>query len=103
MLSIANKWAQQLAITTAVLLWSDALPDSYGNLWRSSRDTLLAEQADGGYVWARGMDRTAVGFRYSTAKFTLSFFFKQSPQSVSSTKFNEVKKFFFVNGCYLAG
>lgn len=45
----ANKWAQQLGIITAVLLWSGALPDSFSNLCTSSPDTLLAEQADGGF------------------------------------------------------
>lgn len=67
----ANKWALQLAIRPAARLWSDALPDSYGNLC-TSPDTLLAELADGGFE-CEGMDRTAVGFLLDAAKFTLSF------------------------------
>ncbi len=94
MLGIANKWAQQLAIRTEVLLWSDALPDSYDYLCTSSPDTLLAEPADGGCVWVWGMDRTAVGFRYGTAKLTLSFFFEQSLQNVSFTVFNQARELF---------
>lgn len=51
LLTIANKWAQQLVIGVVLLLWVDSLPDP-DNLWTSS-DTSLAEQADGECVWMR--------------------------------------------------
>lgn len=89
MLGIANKCAQQLAIRTAVLLRSDALPDSYGNLCTSSSDTLLAEQADGGFECEGWTEQLWVS---ATAQLTLSFSVEHSLQNVLSTMFNQARE-----------
>lgn len=89
MLGITNKCAQQLAIRTAVLLRSDALPDSCGNLCTSSSDTLLAEQADGGFEYEGWTEQLWVS---ATAQLTLSFSFEHSLQNVFSTMFNQARE-----------
>lgn len=84
MLGIANKCAQQLVIRTAVLLWSDALPGSYGNSCTSSSDTLLAEPADGGLEcegWTEQLWVSATAQPSLLCPFSLSKVYKVFPPS----------------------
>lgn len=76
LLTVANKWAQQLVIGAVLLFWVDSLPDP-DNLWTSS--DWLSRQMANAFEW--GTNRTSAGFCFGTAVFIVLLFFWFSSNS----------------------